>query len=65
MSRGSDGLYLPPLPDMSPATFDCPEPSDLYFSYYRVCVCVDFSGSFYFTLIFHNVDPFGVVINSL
>ena len=29
MSSGSDGLYLSPLPDMSPATSDCLEP---YFS---------------------------------
>ena len=54
MSSGSDGLYLSPLSDMSPATSDCLEP---YFSRggggvisnYRVCV--DFSGSFYFFLI--------------
>ena len=50
VSSGSDGLYLSPLSDMSPATSDCLEPYFLggfiLFSNYRVCV--DFSGSFYF-----------------
>ena len=63
MSSGSDGLYLSPLSDRSPATSDCLEP---YFSGYFILfsnngVCVDFSGSFYFFLIFHNVYPFWVV----
>ena len=49
VSSGSDGLYLSPLSDISPATSDCLEPyfsvfSFLFFSNYRVCV--DFSGSF-------------------
>ena len=54
MSSESDGLYLSPLSDMSTATSDCLEPIFLggfvLFSNYRVCV--DFSGSFYFFLIF-------------
>ena len=64
MSSGSDGFYLSSLSDMSPATSDCLEPyfsgfSFLFFFNYRVCV--DFSGSFYFFLIFfHNVYPFWV-----
>ena len=65
MSSGSNGLYLSPLSDMSPATSDCMEPyfsgvfSFFFFSNYRVCI--DFSGSFYFFLIFHNMYPFWVV----
>ena len=67
VSSGSDGLYLSPLSDMSPATSDCLEPyfsvffsSFLFFSNYRVCV--DFSGAFYFLFFFfHNVYPFWVV----
>ena len=50
MSSGSEGLYLSPLSDMSPATSDCLETyfsgGFILFSNYRVCV--DFSGSFYF-----------------
>ena len=59
VSSGSDGPYLSPLSDMSPATSDCLEPyfSGFFLSNYRVCV--DFSGSFYFSLIFHNMCPFG------
>ena len=54
VSSGSDGLYLSPLSDMSPATSDCPEPyfflgGFILFSNYRVCV--DYSGSFYLFLI--------------
>ena len=53
MSSGSDGLYLSPLSDMSPATSDCLEPyfsgGFILFPNYRVCV--DFSGSFYLFLI--------------
>ena len=53
MSSGSEGLYLSPLSDMSPATSDCLETyfsgGFILFSNYRVCV--DFSGSFYFFLI--------------
>ena len=65
VSSGSDGLYISPLSDMSPATSDCLEPYFsggffFFFSNYRVCV--DFFGSFYFFLIsFHNVYPFWVV----
>ena len=61
MSSGSDGLYLSPLSNMSPATSDCLEPyfSGVFFSNYRMCV--DFSGSFYFFLIFHKMYPFWVV----
>ena len=56
VSSGSDGLYLSPLSDMlPPATSDCLEPyfSSFLFQYYRVCV--DFSGSFYFLLIFFTM----------
>ena len=53
VSSGSDGLYLSPLSDMSPATSDFLEPyfsgGFILFSNYRVCV--DFSGSFYLFLI--------------
>ena len=53
VSSGSDGLYLSPLSDMSPATSDCLE---TYFSggFYFISnsrVCVDFSGYFYLFLI--------------
>ena len=53
MSSGSDGLYLSPLSDMSPATSDCLEPyfSGGFISFSNYRVCVDFSGSFYFFLI--------------
>ena len=42
VSSGSDGLYLSPLFDISPATFDCLEP---YFSvfilfYFPIIACV-------------------------
>ena len=57
VSSGSDGLYLSPLSDMSPATSDCLEPYFsvffLFFSNYRVCV--DFSGSFYSLLFFFTM----------
>ena len=58
VSSGSDGLYLSPLSDMSPATSDCLEPYFFFFFFFffNYRVCVDFSGSFYFFLIFfHNV----------
>ena len=61
MSSGSEGLYLSLMSDMSPATSDCLETyvsgGFILFSNYRVCV--DFSGSFYFFLIY--VYPFWVV----
>ena len=62
MSSGSEGLYLSPLSDMSPATSDCLE---TYFSggfilFLNYRVCVDFSGSFYFFLI---CVPFTVVLS--
>ena len=42
VSSGSDGLYLPPLPDMSPATSDCLEPcfSGFFFVLSLVCLLV-------------------------
>ena len=54
VSSGSDGLYLSPLSDMSPATSDCLEPyfSGGFISFSNHRVCVDFSGSFYFFLIY-------------
>ena len=64
MSSGSDGLYLFPLSDMSPATSDCLEPyfSEFFFFFSNYRVCVDFSGSFsLFLTFFHNVYPFWVV----
>ena len=64
VSSGSNGLYLSPLSNMSPATSDCLEPYFsvfllLFFSNYRVCV--DFSGSFYCFLVFHILYTFWVV----
>ena len=61
MSSGSNGLYLSPLFDMSPATSDYLEPyfsvfSFLFFSNYRVCV--DFSASFFFFFFFSQRVPF-------
>ena len=38
MSSGSDGLYLSPLPDISPATSDCLELS-FYFVFLLSRVC--------------------------
>ena len=61
MSSGSDGLYLSPLSDMSPATSDCLGPYFSAFFLLQYRVCVDFSGSFFFSLIFHIMYPFGVV----
>ena len=51
VSSGSDGLYLSPLYDMSPATSESLIflGGFILFSNYRVCA--DFSGSFYFFLI--------------
>ena len=53
MSSGSDGLYLSPLSDMSPAGLTVWSLNFLggviLFSNYLECV--DFSGSFYFLLI--------------
>ena len=44
VSSGSEGLYLSPLSDMSPATSDCLETyfsgGFILFSNYRVCVVV-------------------------
>ena len=61
MSSGSDGLYLPPLSDMSPATSDCLEPY-YYFYFFSIIACVlTFLGPFTFLFIFHNVYPFWVV----
>ena len=65
VSSGSDGLYLSPLSDMSPATSDCclePYFSGVFLLFSNNRVFVDFSGSFHFFLIFfHNVYPFWVV----
>ena len=64
MSSGSDGLYLSPLSDMSPATSDCLEPYFFFFFFFfsNRRVFVDFSGSFDFISFFlHNVYPFWVV----
>ena len=61
VSSGSDGLYRSPLSDMSLATSDCLEP---YFSgfFFNYRVCVDFSGSFYFSSILHNM--YGTLLGS-
>ena len=39
VSNGSDGLYLSPLSDMSPATSDCLEPycPFIYFGFFTIC----------------------------
>ena len=64
VSNGSDGLYLYPLSDMSPATSDCLEP---YFSggfsfLFQIIACVlTFLGPFIIFDFFHNVYPFWVV----
>ena len=59
MSSGSDGLFQSPLSDILPAMSDCLEP---YFSvFFPIIACVffiDFSGYFYFSLIFHDMYPF-------
>ena len=56
-------IYLLSLSDVSPATSDCLEPYLFFvfylFFYYRVYVDFFFSGSFYFSLIFHNMYFFG------
>ena len=57
MSSGRDGLYLSPLSGVSPATSDCLETyiSGFFLFYSNHRVCVDFSGSFYFFLIFFTM----------
>ena len=42
VSSGSDGLYLSPLSDMSPATSDCLEPyfSGAFFFSFPIIACV-------------------------
>ena len=59
-SSRSDGFYLSPLSDMSPATSDCLEP---YFSggfcfSFPIIARVDFSGSIYLFIIFSQCVPF-------
>ena len=61
MSSGSDGLYLSPLSDMSPATSDCLEPyfsGEFFFLFSNYRVCVDFVGSFFFKKFFSQYVPF-------
>ena len=42
VSSGSDGFYLSPLSDMSPATSDCLEPyfSGVFFFSFSIIACV-------------------------
>ena len=60
MSSGSDGLYLSSLSNMSPATSDWGLISNYRF-FPVISFVLDLSGPFYFSLIFHNMYPFGVV----
>ena len=60
MSSESDGLYLSPLSDMSPATSDCLKPYFSVFFPFIACV-LTFLGPFIYLLIFHSMYPFGVV----
>ena len=49
VSSGSDGLYLSPLSDMSPATSDCLEPYFsvfLFFSFPIIACVLTFLGPF-------------------
>ena len=50
VSSGSDGLYLSPLFDMSPATSDCLEPyflgGGIFFSNYHIACVLTFLGPF-------------------
>ena len=55
VSSGSDGLYLSPLSDMSPATSDCLDPyfsGGGFFSFAIIACMLTFLGPFYFSLIF-------------
>ena len=66
VSSGSDGLYLSPLSDMSPATSDCLEPyfsGFLFFSFlFQLSrVCWLFWVLLFPCDFFHNVYPFWVV----
>ena len=65
VSSGSDGLYLYPLSDMSPATSDCLEP---YFSdfFFPIIACMlTLLGVFISFNFFHNMYPLGVAYHSL
>ena len=49
VSSGSDGLYLSPLSDMSPATSGCPEPyfsGEFYFIFPSIACVLTFLGPF-------------------
>ena len=49
VSSGSDGLYLSPLSDMSPATSDCLEPyfsGGFYFIFPTIACVLTFLGPF-------------------
>ena len=55
MSSESDGLYLSPLSDKSPATSDCLEPH-FSGSFFFPIIALTFLGPFIFFL--HNMYPF-------
>ena len=64
MSSGSDGFYLSPLSDMSPATSDCLKHyfSGFFFFSFPIVACVlTFLGPFISFDFFHNVYSFWVV----
>ena len=48
VSSGSDGLYLSPLSDMSPATSDCLEPhfSEIFYFIFQLSRVLTFLGPF-------------------
>ena len=61
VSSGSDGLYLSPLSDMSPATSDCREPyfsGFLLFSFPIIACALTFLGSFISFRFFSQCVPF-------
>ena len=64
MSSESDGLYLSPLSDMSPATSDGLEPyftGGFSFCFSIIACVLTFLGPFNYFLFFHNMYAFWVV----
>ena len=61
VSSGSDGLYLSPLFDMSPATSDCLElyfSVFLFFSFPIIACVLSFLGPLFLFLFFSQCVPF-------
>ena len=61
VSSGSDGLYLSPLSDMSPATSDCLEPyfsGGFFFSFPIIACVLTFLGPFIYFGFFLQCVPF-------